>query len=49
LRYIPETWESVEFNQEEKRWFPNIDADESGHYVLYEALPNNEEIILEKK
>jgi peptidoglycan/xylan/chitin deacetylase (PgdA/CDA1 family) len=47
--YIPETWESVEFNQEEKRWFPNIDADESGHYVLYEALPNNEEIILEKK
>ncbi len=47
--YVPDSWESVEISHGEKRWSPEIRVDEYGHSVLYNVIPNKEEIILHKK
>ena len=47
--YVPSNWESVEVSQGEKWWLQNIETDEFGNYINYNAYPNEDGIVISKK
>ena len=47
--YVPSNWESVEVSQGDKSWLQNIETDEFGNYINYNAYPNEDGIVISKK
>jgi len=47
--YVPSDWITIKIRQGEKSWIREADRDENGLYVLYNALPNAEKIVLMKR
>ena len=44
--YVPDSWKSVQVKQGGNSWFPNIETDKFGHFVLYDSYPDAEDILL---